>query len=219
MPAIVNRMLIGLGIIGSLGTTLVLATNLRHLPQETLPLFAICLTLFAACAALLASTFAIFNVDQTGITEEGKVTSTMPVVLAACGLALTFRWAPERIGLAIAWLMLHLPGAFVGLRTTRSTLQQTLRRQQAIIDRGIAVQWELKQLTNRINLLEQLVRPTGPDPAAQRKLSFTGTTLQKYYEDTRQQLEEFIAEVEDDAQRAMAAQMLTTLQQMHVSDQ
>lgn len=218
MASTVNQLLIALGILGAFTATLVLAADLGRLPHETLPRFAFCLTLFAASAALLASAFSIFCIDKTGITEEGQVTAIIPTVLASCGLALTLRWTPDHIVVASTWFALHLPGAFVGLQTPISTLQQTLRRQQAIVDRGIAIQWELKQLTNRVTLLEQLLRAGGPDPSAQKKLATTGHTLQKYYDDTKQQLEEFLAQAKDDQQRNMATQLLTKLQQMHVAD-
>lgn len=218
MRTIFNRVMISLGTAGALGMTVALLTQLRQPPQETLSLYAHGLTLFAAFTSLLASFFALFSIDKTGITEEGRVTSIIPVLLAACGMALTLRWAPDRVPWAIAWLVLHLPGIWVGAKTPKSNLQQTLRRQQSIEDRQIAVQWELKQLTNRVKLLEQLLGSERPDPQAQRKLSFTGNTVEKYYADTRQQVEDFLQQTEDDTQRATAAQLLTSLQRMHVSD-
>lgn len=192
--------------------------QLRQLPQETLPLLGYWVTLFAAVVALLASSFAIFSIDVTGITDEGRVTSLIPIALAACGLALTARWAPERTPHAVTWLALHIPGLIVGLRTPEASLQQTLKLQQSIADRNIAIGWELRQLSNRINLLEQLLQPGGPDPLAQKKLVTTGNSLEKYYADTKEQLEDFLQNVEEDSQRVAASQMLATLQQMQLND-
>ncbi len=137
----------------------VLLYHFRQLPAEVTQIFCYCLVTFAAVVSVLAACYAIGNIDATGITSEGRVTSIIPLVFAGCGLALTIRWAPERIPFALAWLVLHVPGAFVGLKTPTSTLQQTLRREQSLEDQRIAIAWELKQLSNRVSLLEQLVRP------------------------------------------------------------
>lgn len=219
MPALLNRLLVGLGLIGSLAMTGILLVHFRQPLTETLPQFSYWLALFAAVISVLAACFAISSIDRTGITDEGRITSIMPILLAACGLALTVRWAPDRLPFALAWLVLHAPGVIVGFKTPTSNLQQSLKREQSIEDRRIAVEWELKQLTNRLNLLERLVRPGGPDPQAQKKLATTGNTLEKYYADTREQLDKFLQQVEDDAQRTTANQMLVTLQQMDVKRQ
>ncbi len=186
---------------------------------EPVPLFSYWLTFFAVLVCILATCFAIASIDETGIANEGRVTSVIPVALAACGVALTMRWGPERNPFAIAWLLLHIPSVIVGLKTSRSTLQQSLRREQASEDERIATQWELKQLTNRVALLEQLVRPGGPDPQAQKKLTTTGNSLEKYYTDTKDQLEKFLQRVEEDSQRTDAQNMLRTLQQMSITGQ
>lgn len=219
MPALLNRFLVGLGLIGSLAMTGILLVHYKQPVIESLPQFSYWLALFAAVISVLAACFAISSIDRTGITDEGRITSIMPIVLAACGLALTVRWAPDRLPFALAWLVLHAPGVVVGFKTPTSNLQQSLKRQQSIEDRRIAIEWELRQLTNRLNLLERLVRPGGPDPQAQKKLATTGNTLEKYYADTREQLDKFLQQVEDDAQRTTANQMLVTLQQMDVKRQ
>lgn len=195
----------------------VLVSQFRQLPADLMPMFCYYLTAFAAVVSVLAACYAIGNIDATGITSEGRVTSIIPVVLAGCGLALTVRWAPERIPFALAWLVMHVPGVIVGFKTPTSTLQQTLGREQSIEDKRIAIAWELKQLSNRVTLLEQLVRPSGPDPFAQKKLATTGNSLEKYYADTKEQLEKFLQQVDDDAQRVEATNMLTALQQMNVN--
>lgn len=214
MTAIVNRILVGVGLVGSLA---MLSAMVAHMSQPVPDLTALCaywLTFFAVLVSLLATCFSVANIDATGINHEGRITSIIPIALAACGLALTVRWSQPRLPFAVCWLALQVPGVIVGLRTASSTLQQSLRRTLSAEDRLIAVQWELKLLTNRVNLLEQLLRPGGPDPAAQKKLATTGNTVEKYYDDTKAQLEKFLDQVEDEPQRATVTKMLTVLQQL-----
>ena len=206
MSTLANRVCVGLGLIGSLTMTIVLLAR-WDASEEIIAQFRFCLTLFAASVSVLATCYALGNLDSTGITYEGRVTTLVPIVMAGCGLALTMRWMPERLPFAVAWLVLQLPGMIVGLRTERSTLHQTQRRQQSLEDQRIAIEWELKQLTNRVNLLEQLTQPGGPEPTAQKKLLTTGNSLDKYYRDTHEQLEKFLDQVNDDEQRATALSM------------
>ncbi len=217
MPAFINRLLVGLGLIGSIAMMTALMAHMSEPVYEPVQLFSFWLTFGATVIAILANCFALASFDATGITHEGRVTSMIPIVLAACGVALTVRWGPQRTPFALSWMVLQLPALVVGFRTTTTTLQQAIRRAQAVEDRAIAVQWELKQLTNRVHLLEQLTRPGGPDPAAQKKLASTGNSLEKYYGDTKSQLEKFISAVEDDQHRAAASNMLSTLQQMPIA--
>lgn len=196
--------------------TSVLIAHFQGLPADLLQVFCYCLTAFAAVVSVLATCYAVGNIDATGITNEGRVTSIIPIALAACGLALTIRWYPEHTPFAIAWLVMHIPGVFVGIKTPVSTLQQSLRREQSPEDQRIAIEWELKQLSNRVTLLEQLVRPGGPDPFAQKKLATTGNTIEKYYADTKEQLEKFLQQSKEDSQRAAAESMLKTLGQMQI---
>ena len=195
----------------------VLVAHFQQLPAELMQMFCYCLTAFAAVVSVLATLYAIGNIDATGITSEGRVTSIIPIVLAACGLALTVRWSPEHTLFAVVWLVMHIPGVYVGVNTPTSTLQQSLRREQSLEDQRIAIEWELKQLSNRVTLLEQLVRPGGPDPFAQKKLATTGNTLEKYYADTKEQLEKFLQQTRDESQRAAAESMLKQLTQMQIA--
>ena len=194
----------------------VLVAHFQQLPAELMPMFCYYLTVFAAVVSVLAACYAIGNIDTTGITSEGRVTSIIPIVLAACGLALTVRWSPEHTPFAIVWLVMHIPSVYVGIKTPTSNLQQSLRREQSLEDQRIAIEWELKQLSNRVTLLEQLVRPGGPDPFAQKKLATTGNTLEKYYADTKDQLEKFLQQTKEESQRTAAERMLRTLGQMQI---
>ena len=194
----------------------VLVARFQQVPADLMQMFCYYLTAFAAVVSVLATCYAIGNIDHSGITSEGRATSIIPILLAACGLALTVRWSPQHTPFAIVWLVMHIPGVYVGVNTPTSTLHQSLRREQSLEDQRIATEWELKQLSNRVTLLEQLVRPGGPDPFAQKKLATTGNTLEKYYADTKGQLEKFLQQTKEESQRAAAENMLRTLGQMQI---
>ncbi len=217
MPTLVNRLFVALGLCGAAIMIVALLMRIPPMTGEVMPVFRYCLTLATACIAAFQAVFALTNMDSTGITYEGRVTSIMPVALAVCGLTLIARWMPELLYIAIGWLLLHLPGAFVGLTEPTSNLKQTIQRQQNMEDRRIGVEWELKQLGNRVALLQQLTRTGGADPQAMKKLLTTGNSLEKYYSDTQKQLEIFLQQVEDDAQRGEAQTLLSSLQSMNIS--